>query len=111
MEQFMKSSGPSDRPFRKVIVGVDEQQGGRDAAALARELVVADGSVLLVFVRVRDLLLAVPRTPICRRSGAPARSYRKFLLLADPVSWCASSRLLWGGVFTSSQTPSRLICW
>jgi nucleotide-binding universal stress UspA family protein len=94
MEQFMKSSGPSDRPFRKVIVGVDEQQGGRDAAALARELVVADGSVLLVFVRVRDLLagrssdtdLQAVRRPCAVVSEVPAVSGSGQLVCIESTS-------------------------
>jgi len=52
-----KSSPRSNGPFRKVVVGVDDQQGGRDAAALAADLVAADGSVMLVTVHIRDLLV------------------------------------------------------
>jgi nucleotide-binding universal stress UspA family protein len=57
MEQLTKSPRRVEGPFRKVIVGVDEQQGGRDAAALAADLVTADASVTAVFVHVRDPLV------------------------------------------------------
>jgi nucleotide-binding universal stress UspA family protein len=57
MEQLTKSPRRVDGPFRKVIVGVDEQQGGRDAAALAADLVASGRSVTPVFVHVRDLLV------------------------------------------------------
>ncbi len=57
MEQLTKSSRRNDGPFRKVIVGFNEQQGGRDAAALAADLVASGGSVISVFVHVRDLLV------------------------------------------------------
>ncbi len=56
MEQMTKSPGHGDGPFRKVIVGVDERQGGQDAVALATDLIATDGSVMLVTVNVRDLL-------------------------------------------------------
>jgi nucleotide-binding universal stress UspA family protein len=43
--------------FRRVVVGVDEQQGGRDAIALAEKLVATDGSTTYVRVVVRDPLI------------------------------------------------------
>jgi hypothetical protein len=46
----MPSPHHIDGPFRKVIVGVDDQQGGRDAIALAADLIAPDGSVMSVTV-------------------------------------------------------------
>jgi nucleotide-binding universal stress UspA family protein len=63
MEQLTQSPRPNDRPFRKVIVGVDEQQGGRDAVALAADLIAPDGSVLFVTVHVQDLLVGRSSSP------------------------------------------------
>ena len=36
--------------FRQIIVGVDGREGGRDAVALAKLLVAADGSLTLAYV-------------------------------------------------------------
>lgn len=41
--------------FRSVIVGVDGRQGGRDATALAKQLVAADGKLALAYVQLGDL--------------------------------------------------------
>lgn len=49
--------------FRNVIVGVDETQGGRDARALAKDLVAGDGSVGLVRVFVHDPLTGRGTSP------------------------------------------------
>jgi nucleotide-binding universal stress UspA family protein len=43
--------------FRNVIVGVDEHQGGRDAAALGTYLLERDGSMVQARVLVRDALM------------------------------------------------------
>lgn len=49
--------------FRSVIVGVDDTQGGRDARALAKDLVASDGSVLLARVFVHDPLTGRGTSP------------------------------------------------
>lgn len=50
--------------FTNVIVGVDERQGGRDAVALAKQLVAEDGQLALAYVYLAD------RTPVRGSSGA-----------------------------------------
>lgn len=49
--------------FKNVIVGVDEQQGGRDATALAKDLVATDGSLMLARVLIRDALIGRGASP------------------------------------------------
>jgi nucleotide-binding universal stress UspA family protein len=41
--------------FRNVIVGVDGRQGGRDATALAKQLVAGDGKLALAYVQLGEL--------------------------------------------------------
>ena len=36
--------------FKQILVGVDEYEGGRDAIALAKRLIAADGQITLAFV-------------------------------------------------------------
>jgi nucleotide-binding universal stress UspA family protein len=60
MEQSAKSPPRSVRPFKRVLVGVDDQQGGQDAIALAAQLVGTGGSTILVTVRVQDPLAGRP---------------------------------------------------
>lgn len=55
--------GRSGGPFRTIIVGVDEDQGGRDATALARNLLSADGSLMLARVSASDDLITERSTP------------------------------------------------
>ncbi len=50
--------------FKNVIVGVDEQQGGRDAVALAKELVAKGGELALAYVHFGD--------PTPTRGSSPA---------------------------------------
>lgn len=40
--------------FNQILVGVDEREGGRDAIALAKHLVAADGQITLVFVETSE---------------------------------------------------------
>jgi nucleotide-binding universal stress UspA family protein len=40
--------------FKEIIVGVDEHEGGRDAIALAKRLVAADGQITLAFVETSE---------------------------------------------------------
>jgi hypothetical protein len=40
--------------FKNLIVGVDERQGGRDAIALAKDLVADGGQVSLAYVHLGD---------------------------------------------------------
>ena len=40
--------------FNQILVGVDEREGGRDAIALANQLVAADGQITLVFVETSE---------------------------------------------------------
>jgi nucleotide-binding universal stress UspA family protein len=54
MQPAAKHPGPADGPFRRVIVGVDEHQGGQDAIALATQLLADGGSLTLARVYVRD---------------------------------------------------------
>ncbi len=49
--------------FRNVIVGVDEHQGGRDATALAKDLVASGGSLMMVHVYIRDSLTGRGSSP------------------------------------------------
>ncbi len=49
--------------FKKVIVGVDEHQGGRDATALAKELLAEDGALTLARVLIRDALIGRGASP------------------------------------------------
>jgi nucleotide-binding universal stress UspA family protein len=42
----------SGEVFDNVVVGVDDPQAGRDALELARELIAADGNMMLVYVQV-----------------------------------------------------------
>jgi nucleotide-binding universal stress UspA family protein len=55
--------GRSGGPFRTIIVGLDEHQGGRDATALARNLLSADGSLTLARVGVSDYLIKERLSP------------------------------------------------
>jgi nucleotide-binding universal stress UspA family protein len=57
MESIVKDHGSADVPFKAVVVGVDEHQGGRDAMALAEVLLAVGGSVSFARVDVRDSLL------------------------------------------------------
>jgi nucleotide-binding universal stress UspA family protein len=63
MKQSASSPDPNTGPFKRVIVGVDDQQGGQDAVALAGDLVATDGSVIPVTVHVRDLLVGRSSDP------------------------------------------------
>lgn len=49
--------------FTNVVVGVDEHQGGRDATALARDLLAPDGSLILARVYVRPALMGRGASP------------------------------------------------
>jgi nucleotide-binding universal stress UspA family protein len=49
--------------FNNVIVGVDEQQGGRDAIALAKDLVAEDGELTLAYVHFGDPKLTPGSSP------------------------------------------------
>jgi hypothetical protein len=53
--------------FRNVIVGVDEQAGGRDAIALARDLVLTGGKLTLAHVYVDLLVVGSCRRGLIRR--------------------------------------------
>lgn len=57
MESVVKHPGPADGPFKSVVVGFDGSQGGRDAAALAAELLADGGSMTLARVSVRDSMI------------------------------------------------------
>ena len=65
--------------FKNVIVGVDDRQGGRDAIALAKELVAKDGKLALAYVHLGD------QRPVRGSSGAFQESERQrpLDLLAD----------------------------
>jgi nucleotide-binding universal stress UspA family protein len=58
MELFATYPGLTGGPFRTIIAGVDEHQGGRDATALARQLLAIDGSLMLARVSISDSLIA-----------------------------------------------------
>ena len=66
-------------PFRTIIVGVDDDQGGRDATALAKLLLSAGGSLTLDRVGVSDSLIrdgsgqAVTLDEFWQRGGARAQ--------------------------------------
>jgi nucleotide-binding universal stress UspA family protein len=57
MELFETYPGRSGGPFRTIIVGVDEHQGGRDATALARKLLAPGGSLMLARVCISDSVI------------------------------------------------------
>ena len=57
--------------FKKLIVGVDERQGGRDAIALAKDLVAERGEVTLAYVHLGDT------TPVRGSSGAVEATERQ----------------------------------
>jgi hypothetical protein len=40
--------------FKQVVVGVDEHEGGRDAVALAKNLLARDGELTLAYVFAGD---------------------------------------------------------
>ena len=40
--------------FKQIVVGVDEHEGGRDAIALARNLLARDGELTLAYVFAGD---------------------------------------------------------
>jgi nucleotide-binding universal stress UspA family protein len=63
MESSVKYPGRPAGTFKRVIVGVDEHQGGRDAVALARSLVATEGSMVLARVSIRDALLGRSSRP------------------------------------------------
>jgi nucleotide-binding universal stress UspA family protein len=69
MERTVQHLGPIDRPFRTVIVGVDEQQGGRDATALATELLSHDGALTLAYVS----LISHDLPPVSDSVSLPSR--------------------------------------
>src|ERR1035437_7060217 len=56
MERLAKYPGRTGGPFRNVIVGVDEHHGGRDATALAKDLMATGGSLILAHVYIRHSL-------------------------------------------------------
>src|ERR1700689_279120 len=82
--------------FRKIIVGVDEHQGGRDAEALAKHLVATDGSVTLARVLIRDSLIGRNASPdfdsVERRHGMALQSAAQDELRVDgPVRFVDAS--------------------
>jgi nucleotide-binding universal stress UspA family protein len=56
MERLQQGPRAGGAHFRNVVVGVDERQGGRDAIALAEQLVATEGTTTHVRVFVRDAL-------------------------------------------------------
>ena len=54
--------------FRKAVVGVDEQQGGRDATALAKHLLEPGGSLIRSRVLIREPLMGHGASPEFERS-------------------------------------------
>jgi nucleotide-binding universal stress UspA family protein len=57
MESLETYRGLTGGPFRTIIAGVDEHQGGRDATALAKQLLAADGSLMLARVNISDSVI------------------------------------------------------
>jgi hypothetical protein len=66
--------------FKNLLIGVDEREGGRDAIALAKTLLAADGELTLAHVFVENEVGSrVWRDPGVDVAGAP--SDRRFSLL------------------------------
>ena len=63
--------------FRQIVVGVDEQSGGRDAIALAKRLLAPDGELTLAHVVAHD-----------------GHGYRVPAAAYDPVRWARPAQLL-----------------
>ena len=63
MQSVVKHPGPTDGLFKTVVVGVDEHQCGRDATALAMQLLADGGSLRLPRVSVSDSLFGLHSCP------------------------------------------------
>jgi nucleotide-binding universal stress UspA family protein len=72
MESRVKDPGRAAGLFKRVIVGVDEHQGGRDALALAQSLVARGGSLVLARVSIRDSLMGRRSSPDIELDPVPA---------------------------------------
>jgi nucleotide-binding universal stress UspA family protein len=85
--------------FRQIVVGVDGQEGGRDALALARNLLAADGELTLAYVHVGN-----PRVYRGSSEAAASERERAFELLESACAEAgADAHLRWRG----SQSVGR----
>jgi nucleotide-binding universal stress UspA family protein len=93
MESDVQYPRRSGGPFQTVIVAVDEHQGGRDATALAENLLAANGSLVRAHVVIRDPLGGRNHGPESEatlhfRRLAPAREANA---REDRVRWVVST--------------------
>lgn len=63
MERLEKGPAYAGGSFRNAVVGFDDHQGGRDATALARQLLASDGSMTLARVYIREARMGRGASP------------------------------------------------
>ena len=80
--------------FRKVLVGVDERPGGRDAIALAKHLVADDGELVLAYVHYGD---SHPTRGSSPAFEAAERERSRELLEAARAEADVQASLVWTG--------------
>jgi nucleotide-binding universal stress UspA family protein len=71
MQRSIGSSGQTGEPFKRIVVGVDDHQGGPDAVALAKELLARDGSLTLAHVYIREALIGRNWSPTAEPAEFP----------------------------------------
>ena len=75
--------------FQRIVVGVDERQGGRDALALGARLVAPDGSLILCRVHVGD-----PLGESTRATEEVERARQQLVAAAESADVAAEIRVI-----------------